>query len=215
MSLVALSLNGFCKDMTDKEKTKWFESEESVKPKKKINLGDLTLLDAKKYPKVMHSENKIKISADSLKTGWVLLNQCYFHLNAFPKVEVVYKYRKLKNLKIISSSKIAKTRVAGQAIELIDVKKGASLCVKASVLSLVKTTKGFKLENGPFRRKYLDGYFPMRVSLEITYPSKLINVNNILPKMLISSKVKKSQGKINVDATFEGVLNTKVVFEKR
>jgi len=207
------------REMTPAEQDQWLNSDEPIKSKKKINLGTLTLLSAKKYPSVMHSQNKIVITPESLKSGWVSLQQCYYNLDAFPKVDVVYKYRKMIDLKVLSYTKIAKAKLGSakdmKSVELTNVQKGGSLCVSAKVLSLIKTKHGYQLSNGPFRRKYLDGYFPMKVSVEVQYPKKLLKVLKITPLKIINKNKKQKEGRIKLSALFEGELTTQVYFKKR
>lgn len=212
IGLVLLTAQGlFATAKTDEQIEKWFQSDGPEKPVKKINLGKLVFLDRVQYSDVMHSENKITITNASLVSGWVSLDQCYHNLDAFPKVEVVYKYRKMRKLKIKSFQKISSAKVTGQTIALSQVKKGASLCIKAQVLALEKNPQGYHMRNGPYRRKFLDGYFPMRVSLKVNFPDKL-QIKKMTPALPHNPAV-ISKGTLKLDATFEGVLMTDIQFK--
>ncbi len=206
------------KAMTEAELDKWLNTDEPVEKKRPINEGKLSFLSTKKYSAVMHSDNIITINKNSLKNGWVKLNQCYRNLDKFPAVEVVYKYKAVKNLKIKSKALIQeawiKKNSGNNSVELRRVKKGATICVSADVKSLVKLPSGqYSISNGPFRRKFLDGYFPLRVSLAIKYPSRLIKPVTITPNKP-QLNIRKKSKMILIDATFEGVLNTKVSFKR-
>jgi hypothetical protein len=49
------------------------------------------------------------------------------------------------------------------------VEPGARLCLSAQTRALRNTGNGyFNLVNGPYMRKFLDGYYPMRVTLGST-----------------------------------------------
>ena len=206
------------KTMTEAELDKWFNSDEPVEKKRPINEGELSFLSRKKHANVMHSDNTIIINKNSLKNGWVKLEQCYRNLEEFPAIEVVYKYKAIKNLKIKSKALIQeawiKKNSGNNSIELRRVKKGATICVSADVKSLVKRSSGqYTLSNGPFRRKFLDGYFPLRVSLAIKYPNRLIKPVTITPNKP-QLNIRQQSKMISMDATFEGVLNTKVSFKR-
>jgi hypothetical protein len=200
------------REMTEAEKLKWLNSDEPVKKQRPINEGDLTFLDRKKFRDVMHSDNRITITHSSLKDGWVNLDQCYRNLDAFPKVEVVYKYRKMRNLKIQTYKGIKSAMVAGQSVQLEQVKKGATLCVKAQVQSLFKRKSGrFSLKNGPYRRRFLDGYFPMQVTVAVTYPKKM-RIKNISPNKK-GMQITRNKNRVILNAIFEGILNTQIDWE--
>ncbi|VAW71190.1 hypothetical protein MNBD_GAMMA12-3622 [hydrothermal vent metagenome] len=188
-----------------------------VKKNRKINEGKLTFLDPSKHKNVMHSDNNIRIDAQSLKTGWVELRQCYRNLDAFPRVQIVYKYRNIRHLKIKSVKKIKSAKIEGRSVQLVDVQKGALLCISAQIQSLQKTVTGYQLQNGPFRRKFLDGYFPLHVTVNVRFPNLQITLESIKPKSVQGTKflgiqVSKSINRVTLNALFEGVLNTQLNF---
>ena len=219
MSFVMSSL--YAQEYSKKELDHWLNNPDAPLPVRKkhreINEGKLQFLDPVKFNSVMHSQNNITISRDSLGTGWVRLNQCYRQLEPFPRVQIVYKYRNIRDLKILNYHKIASAKVQGKSVQLTGVKKGASICVKARIQSLQKTASGYQLKNGPFRRKFFDGYFPLRVSVKVTFPVELIKLIRVTPaskpgEISPGLRIKKSRNQINLDATFEGVLNTRIDF---
>lgn len=211
----------YSQEFTKQQIDKWLNNPNAplpvVKKQRKINEGNLVFLDRIKHKFVMHSENKIQITKSSLQDGWVNLNQCYKQLDAFPRVQVVYQYKNIRNLKVHIIKKMDSAKVQGKSVQLVNVKKGATLCVSAQVQSLEKTNTGYQLKNGPFRRKFLDGYFPLRVSVSVSYPATLIKLAKVLPDNKAATKTKgmliqKSKSQVRLDTTFEGVLNTQLVF---
>jgi len=220
--LILVSPLSYSQDFTKQQIDKWLNNPDAplpvVKKQRKINEGKLVFLDRIKHKAVMHSENKIQITKSSLKDGWVNLNQCYKQLDAFPRVQVVYKYKNIRKLKVHVIKKMDSAKVQGKSVQLVNVKKGATLCVSAQVQSLEKTGTAYQLKNGPFRRKFLDGYFPLRVSVSVSYPLALIKLARVSPNNKVIEKNKgilihKTKNKIRLDATFEGVLNTRLVFK--
>jgi hypothetical protein len=63
-------------------------------------------------------------------------------------------------------------------------------------------------------RKFLDGYYPMRVTLDIKYPPHLLKLLDISPPEQPGFQHIESPGSIHLDAVFEGQLTTLIQFEK-
>lgn len=201
-------------ELTPAQQEQWLNSKTPAEESQKISGRALSFLSATKHMKVMHSENRIMVSESSLTDGWVSLSQCYHQLDAFPRVEVVYQYRQMRKLQVVSQKGISKAQVEGQSVQLEHVSKNASLCIRAEVQILTKEKNGYYLKNGPFRKKFLDGYFPMRVTVHIDYPPKLLSVNSTEPQAQMHFVVKQKPGSITLHGIFEGELNTQVVFSR-
>ena len=96
-----------------------------------------------------------------------------------------------------------------------DIQRGARLCIKADVGILYSNNEnGAVLKNGPFHRKFLDGYYPMRVSLKIRYPGSVLRFENISPEAQPGFSVMQSKNSLEIDAWFEGELRTEVKFSR-
>jgi hypothetical protein len=67
---------------------------------------------------------------------------------------------------------------------------------------------GFRLRNGPYMRRFLDGYYPMRVALSIDYPTDRLRLVGQSPASQPGFSVHVGERRIEVDATFEGRLVT-------
>jgi hypothetical protein len=77
---------------------------------------------------------------------------------------------------------------------------------------LVEIEEGvYELQNGPFMRRFLDGYYPMRVSLEIEYPSRL-TLADYTPATQPGFSVSTTPGQVVAEAVFEGQLRTRFRF---
>ena len=217
-SLLAFT-QGYAQPMTEAEMEKWLNSDAPVTANRQINEGKLVFLPRHKASQVMHSDNTIIIGRRSLDNGWVRLRQCYHNLDAFPRVQVVYHYKQMKQLKIVSSSGIGRawvTPLSGKdSVQLQQVKQGASLCVSAWVKALQREPSGrYRLKTGPYRRKFLDGYFPLRMTLRVDYPSQLLQIAGFAPQAP-GMKISRKQNQLVFDAVFEGELNTQVNFARR
>jgi hypothetical protein len=188
----------------------WFADEESTES---VNEGELRFLEEAPDPDVLHSESRIRITPASLESGWVDLLQCYRNLDAVPKVEVVFDYREMRGLAVVAKRGVGKAEISGQSVQLEDVSKQASLCIEAQVRNLYRQADGsYVLRNGPYMRKFLDGYYPFRVSLEVNYPQELVRFVRISPAGQPGFRVETAPGLIGFDAWFEGRLSTEIHF---
>lgn len=194
---------------------KWFESDDQVHPYiDNINEGELHFLPKPPGKRVPTMVNEITISNTSVESGWVNIHQCYEDLDPITAVEVVYRYHKMRNLKINSTENIKKAWVKEQSVQLEEVGQEASLCVSLQARILYKDgEKHFVLRNGPFERKFLDGYFPLHVQLNVQYPDDKLHFMGSKPGAGPGFTVRQTDASISIDAWFEGKLMTELLFE--
>ena len=178
-----------------------------------INEGELTFLDKPPDTPVHHHHNTIIVLKSSVETGWVKLLQCHDNLDIFPRLQIVYNKDKIRDLRITRQKNIGEARVEGHTVQLTDVNSNAQLCVEAESRALIAQKDGtFVLQNGPFMRKFLDGYFPMRVSIDIKLPANLSFIA-IEPGEKNGFRVIKGKQSLQLDAWFEGRLVTRIRFK--
>ncbi|MGD2074804.1 MAG: hypothetical protein PVG38_07785 [Gammaproteobacteria bacterium] len=191
----------------------WFEADE-IEPVPQVGAGELRFLTSAPPGKVPLSENRISISESSLDHGWVELEQCHRGLDAVPVAEIVYRYHNMRGLQVVRSENIGRAEPLDQSVQLHDVGHNATLCVQAEVQILYRRADGdLELRNGPFLRKFLDGYFPMHVLLEIRYPSARLDFVSIVPDPQPGFAVDLGEGRIDIDSRFVGTLNIAVRFQ--
>lgn len=202
--------------LTKEQLEEWFMDDERLHPfDKKSDDGKLVFLTRPPVKRTTWSRNTLTLSPHSLETGWVKIEQCYEQLDPIGEVEVVYRYKEMRGLKLTNHSRIGKAWVEGQSIQLEDVKKGATLCMQAEARILNKQPAGgYVLHNGPFQRRFLDSYFPMHVSLRIRYPREMLSLANVTPAATAGFTVEKQQGLLNIDTWFEGKLVIKIEFKQ-
>ena len=71
---------------------------------------------------------------------------------------------------------------------------------------------GYRLRNGPYMRRFLDGYYPMEVSIRIRYPAQLMALQTFEPAPQPGFILHTAPGEIELDARFEGRLQTRFDF---
>jgi hypothetical protein len=181
-----------------------------------VNEGPLRFLETPPAKPVHHHQNRIRIEPASLVSGWVALSQCHDHLDAVPRTQITFREGFVRDLKIDVSSGIEKAWTEGASVQLKNVAPGARLCLSAQTRALRSTGHGvFSLVNGPYMRKFLDGYYPMRVTLEVEYPQQTLRLSSVSPPPQPGLTVVERPGSIRLDGLFEGELRTSIEFRQR
>ncbi len=179
----------------------------------RVNEGRLRFLKNPPQRPVHHHSNRIGITRSSLADGWVALEQCHTHLDAVPALQIVYHPERIRAIRILGSEGIGESRVEEHSVQLQDVSEGARLCLQAESRALRQFPDGaLLLHNGPYMRRFLDGYYPMRVSLEIRYPADLLRLEGREPVTQDGFRLRERPGLIEVDSWFEGRLFTRFIF---
>ncbi len=195
----------------------WFNSDddEEFGSIENVNEGELQFLSKLPDKPVHYHQNKLRISNTSLDDGWVRLQQCHYNMDHFPRVQIVYRPERIRKLKIVSKKNIELAWVENASIQLVNVDKGATLCAQAETRALSKNIDGsYTLKNGPYMRKFLDGYYPMHVSIEVSFPEQL-EFAAVYPVQQQGFDVSKKPNMVQLDAWFEGRLNTILQLKQR
>jgi len=163
-----------------------------------------------------HHQNTLTLQPDSLTTGWVRMEQCHRDLDVFPRTQIVYRPGRIRGLKVVQERNIGAAWVEGASVQLRDVQRNAELCVQAETRALADHGDGrYSLRSGPFMRRFLDGYFPMRVSLSVRWPADRLRLVEVRPAAREGVKVEVQPGHVALDAWFEGRLETEIVLERK
>lgn len=180
-----------------------------------VNEGVLRFLEKSPTKPIHHHHNQVLIDQNSLRSGWVSLKQCHTHLDPVPRAQITFREGFVRDLRVDTSTKIEQAWIEGASVQLVNVEPGARLCLSAQIRAFRNTGNGyFNLTNGPYMRKFLDGYYPMRVTLEIDYPPKSLGLIDIAPQGQPGFKINTHKGAIRIDTVFEGELQTLIQFEK-
>lgn len=208
--LVILPLSA-TEQMTPAELERWFQSDSPDTPVQ-VNDGQLKFLTSPPAKPVLHSHNEFTIDQQSIDQGWVKLMQCYENLDAVPSAEVVYRYKFIRQLTIHTAHGIGQARVVDQSVQLEDITRNAKLCITAEVRNFYQNKdKSFSLVNGPYHRKFLDGYYPYHLSYVIRFSKKLHFVSS-QPTNQPGFQIRLQPQHITLDSWFEGNLSTEFRF---
>lgn len=189
-----------------------FPVDDDIQRALRVNDGELKLLAALPAKPVHHHHNAIIIDAESLDTGQVTLRQCHYHMDVFARVEVVFDAARVSDLRVLESDRIGRAWVEGASVQLEDVQADARLCIELRSRALWPVDGGYELRNGPYMRKFLDGYYPMRVTMDVSYPATTLRFVDTVPAVQTGFTVRSADDQIHINAQFEGRLVTVVRF---
>jgi len=199
---------------TEAEKEAWFNDDAEFRIAD-VNEGELNLLPNSAKASLHKSENRINILSNSTKDGWVEMMQCHRGLDIVPLAQLVFPEYIIRGLKITKQKAIEVAVVEGKSVQMENISQDAELCVAMQIKALHKELNGqYSLKNGPYQRRFLDGYYPMHLELVIDYRHANIKPVAVHPTVQPGMKVDDDKNVLMINVDFEGVLRTRVLFSK-
>ena len=210
---VTMITPSYADTMSEQELEDWF-NDDTEPAVDEVNEGELVFIPPPTDKVALATEASVTMTADSLQSGMVSLQQCYRNLDAVPEVDVVYRYNNMQQLRIVSSENIEDARVVGNSVQLKNVTKGAFVCIAAAVQLLEKMDNDtYGLSFGPYYRRFLDGYYPYHAVITINYPEALLEFSAISPSPRPHYELSRKHGELTLDTWFEGVLQVDITFK--
>jgi hypothetical protein len=212
LTLLVSAGNILAQEYTQQELDDWFNAP-SDPSAAYVNEGELNFLSKPPAKRVHHHHNVLTISDQTVVDGWADLRQCHSNLDIVPATQIVFRADRIRDLRILSFSGIDEAWVEGGTVQLQQVRHNAKICVtlKSKVLYL-QPDGNLHITNGPFMRKFLDGYYPMHVSMEVIIKTNKLRFVDITPIKQSGFKVSIAPHLVTFDAWFEGRLNTLLRF---
>lgn len=174
-----------------------------------VSEGELRFVSAERALDTHRHVNQIRIGAESLSDGWIDLTQCHENLDAVRAAQIVFNAETIRDLEVVSADRIGRVWVEGASVQLSEVSPDASLCIRGRSRAFYDLGEGrFRLRNGPYMRRFLDGYYPMSVVLDVSYPEDRLVLVQHQPLTQPGFEVRTGSGHVEVDAAFEGRLFT-------
>lgn len=190
-------------------------NDDSETTQKNMHEDKPIFLDENQTEKILHSKNLVIITKESIDTGWVTIEQCHYNLDEIMETQIVYQYKSMRNLKILSTSNIENAWVEKNSVLLNNTKDDASICISVDAkIFYQKPNKTFTLVSGPYHRKVLDSYLPIHVSYAVKYPAKYLQYIGIKPDLKDKLRLLLQQGKVAVDTYFKGKLKIEMKFRE-
>lgn len=191
----------------------WVEEEEALRQRiATVNEGELSFLDSSPERAVHHHDSRIRITESSLRDGWVVMEQCHQHLDRVAAAQIVFNPQRSRALRVVSFRNMDAAFAEGNTVQLRGIRDASEVCLRAESRALHSHGADvFELQNGPFMRRFLDGYYPLRLSMRIDYPSSL-RLADHAPESQPGFSVSRAPGRLDVEALFEGRLHTRFRF---
>lgn len=220
----------FSNEISPEELERWFNSDTLDPPRyddskernasevnaREVNEGELVFLNETPEKALHHHHNAVTISPASLNDGWILIKQCHSNIDKVAAAQIVFAKNRVRNIKIVSYNNIEKAWVEGATVQFENVKSNATICIQADTHSLQHLENGtYSLRNGPFMRRFLDGYFPLHVSLDLNYAQTDLELTSFTPMSQKGFEVRQSKGTVSIDTIFEGRLHTEFHFKTK
>lgn len=197
------------------EDEKWTWPEEEV-DEGSVSTDQLAFLPEPPDGRVHHHHNRIVISRESLVNGWVHLHQCHKGLDPVERIQVVFSRDRSRGLTVHSSSNIEKAWIEGSTVQLYKVGSGATLCIEVESRALWPRGNGtYVLRNGPYMRRFLDGYYPMHVTMVVQLPNETVALEAVSPRPQPGFEVRNGAHGVSLDAWFTGRLVTELTLRAR
>ncbi len=177
---------------------------------REVNEGELQVLDRPPEAAAHNHQNRLIITGQSLKDGWVTMYQCHSKLDKVSASQIVYNRDRIRNIKVLSSQNIGSAHVEGPTVQMKDIAAESKICISADKRALSYDKGRYYLKLGPFMRRFLDGYYPMHVQLEVCYPAFLQLVSSSPVDALQHTSGRASYA--NIDLWVVGKLDIELVF---
>lgn len=204
-------------EVSNEELERWFNSDSLEPPRyQEVNEGQLTFLAKAPKANLHHHRNSITIKPQSLLDGWIQVQQCHSNLDQVPAAEVLFNKDTIRHITIVSYQHIDKAWVEGSTVQMQNIRANAVLCLQAESRALHANKDGsFSLRNGPFMRRFLDGYFPLQLSMELDYAGTGLTLASMSPSPQTGFRVTQANDHIHIEALFEGKLHTEFRFTRK
>ena len=184
------------------------EEQRLIEKARQVNEGELEWLTTAPDPDGARMEKRIVLNRQSLEDGWAEMSQCHHNLDPAPAVQIVYNEQRTRDLRITRRSGVEQAQVDGPSVQMRGIERGASICVSARVLAIRPHPDGdgYLIENGPFMRRFLDGYYPMQVRLDIDWPTGMLTLADSQPPAQPGLAIETDDSGLRLEAHFEGRL---------
>ncbi len=191
------------------------EDELLFKSAAEVNEGELRFLAEPPARPIHRHENRITITESSLEDGWVRLNQCHENLDPMPDVQVAYREGRVRNLRVTRAENIGQSWAEAHTVQLRNVQRNAVLCIEAETRALWHVGDNhYLLANGPYMRRFLDGFYPLRVSVQVRVDTPKLRFVEAQPEAQPGFHFWHHDNVVGYDTVFEGILNTVMRFDR-
>jgi hypothetical protein len=180
-----------------------------------VNEGELELLDRPPEAAAHYHHNRMMITERSLRDGWVTMYQCHSDLDKVHASQIVYNADRIRNIEILSFENIDSAWVDGHTVQMTDVGEESRICISADKRALGYENGRYYLRLGPFMRRFLDGYYPMHVRVEVCYPDFIELVRTKPVNAIRHTNSAKQTSYADIDVWVVGKLDIEFMFRDK
>lgn len=179
------------------------------------NEGQIKFLKERPDPGAYNYSSRVMITESSLSSGIVTVSTCHYQLDPIRKVVIVFNEKRVRKILIKSLEMMSAAEVKGNYVTLVDVERGASICIDIESKALDRLSDNqFKLNAGPLMRRYFDGYLPMAATLRVDWPKDLMMVEKTNPVSQDGVKIFQASDGVQLEMVFAGKLTAQVFLKK-
>ena len=198
------------------EQLQWLESE-TEHPTPEVNEGKLEFIPIAADKPEHHQSMQITLTDETIESGWALVSQCHENLDRVARLEIVFHKDRVRNLQVTEYTNILKAWSEDHRVVVRDVQKDSRICLRAEsrIFHRLESSEGqaeYELVNGPFMRRFLDGFYPLSLSLDVSYPRERLQLLDVQPVSQPGWKVRYDANRIFLSGRFEGKLLTRLRF---
>ncbi len=198
------------------ELERWLESDDPLPPSVStahVNEGELRVLASPPPRPVHHHHQRLTLVSASLGDGWVRMAQCHENLDRVPATQIVFRKGRVRELRVTRAERVGRAWVEGESVQLENVERGARVCLEGWTRALTALPDGrYRIVSGPYMRRFLDGYYPMRVTFVLEHPG--LRVESVSPPRQPGLEVRRESGRLSMDVWFEGRLELDIVLRR-
>lgn len=179
------------------------------------NEGQIKFLKERPDPGAYNYSSRVKITEASLNTGVVTIATCHYQLDPIRKVVIVFNENRIRKISIKSLDMMSAAEVKDNRVTLVDVERGASICIDIESKALDRLSNNqFRLNAGPLMRQYFDGYLPMTAKLRVDWPKDLMVVEKTNPVKQDGVNIYQGHDGVQLEMNFAGKLTAQIYLKK-
>lgn len=179
------------------------------------NEGQIKFLKERPDPGAYNYSSRVMITEASLSSGVVTIATCHYQLDPIRKVVIVFNENRIRKINIKSLDKMATAEVKNNMVTLVDVERGASICIDIESMALDRLSDNqFKLNAGPLMRRYFDGYLPMAATLRVDWPKNLMTLEKTNPVQQDGVNIHQGNDGVQLEMIFAGKLTAQIFLKK-
>ena len=199
-----------------KQQLEWLESDDEH-PAQVVNEGRLTFIEAKPEDPEHHQTMQITLTEDTIDSGWAVVTQCHVNLDQVKRLEVLFRQGRVRNLQVVEYRNISDARVNGHRVEVTEIRPGSRICLQSESrvlwpLAMQGNIQAYEMTNGPFMRRFLDGFYPITIAIEVRYPADRLRLDSVRPAAQPGWEIRYDADRVYLDGRFEGKLVTRLRF---